>query len=104
MCLCIVFFDIFKMNWMLIFFLFRVFDIVEFYNVDMDLWSYVVNMMELKLGVVCIGYKGYLYVMGGLIDCGGKKVVLKMVECYDFKFNWYECLSLFFFCRFFGYL
>eukprot|EP00105_Crassostrea_gigas_P044343 XP_019928491.1 PREDICTED: kelch-like protein diablo [Crassostrea gigas] len=52
-------------------------------------------MTEPKLGVACIGYKGHLYVMGGSIDRGGKKVVLKTVECYDPKLNcWVRKRSL----------
>lgn len=79
------------MNWTLSPFLSRALDTVEYYNADTDSWSYAANMTEPKLGVACIGYKGHLYVMGGSIDRGGKKVVLKTVECYDPKLNWYEC-------------
>lgn len=97
------------MNWTLTHFLLtsflsRALDTVEFYNADTDSWSYAANMTEPKLGVACIGYKGHLYVMGGSIDRGGKKVVLKTAECYDPKLNWYECLSSLFLCRLFGYL
>lgn len=69
-------------------FFYRALDSVEYYNADTDSWSYAANMTEPKLGVACIGYKDHLFVIGGSVDRGGKKVVLNTVECYDPKLNW----------------
>lgn len=75
---------------------------VEYYNPDSGTWGHVASLIDPTIGVAAIGFKNYVYVIGGFLEMDDESIVLGSVECFDPQRNrqvfqlscqWYCCSS-----------
>ncbi|PVD24585.1 hypothetical protein C0Q70_15069 [Pomacea canaliculata] len=56
---------------------------VEYYNPDSGTWGHVASLIDPTIGVAAIGFKNYVYVIGGFLEMDDESIVLGSVECFD---------------------